>query len=131
VGKIKVVEYLLNGISVFGKWFADLDAQAAAKVATALYRLEQGIFLTWNQQGKEFRNIRLILVQGTGFTLVGKEIRWSFCLQEVRRKPSAETSGTLSHYGRNIRQKEKRRSKEGDYADYKTVSQNNFTACRE
>jgi hypothetical protein len=51
VGKIKVVEYLLNGISVFGKWFADLEAQAAAK--------------------------------------------------------------------------------EGDYADYKTISQNNFTACRE
>jgi len=44
VGKIKVVEYLLNGTSVFGKWFADLDAQAAAKVATALYRLEQGNF---------------------------------------------------------------------------------------
>ena len=33
-----------NGLSVFGKWFSDLDAQAAAKVATALYRLEQGNF---------------------------------------------------------------------------------------
>ena len=44
MGKIKVVEYLHNGISVFGKWFANLDAQTAAKVATALYRLEQGNF---------------------------------------------------------------------------------------
>jgi putative addiction module killer protein len=40
--KIKVVEYLHNGVSVFEKWFSGLDAQAAAKVTTALYRLEQG-----------------------------------------------------------------------------------------
>jgi putative addiction module killer protein len=40
--QIRVVEYLQNGVSVFGKWFDGLDAQAAAKVATALYRLEQG-----------------------------------------------------------------------------------------
>ena len=37
-----VVEYLQNGVSVFGEWFSSLDAQAAAKAATALYRLEQG-----------------------------------------------------------------------------------------
>lgn len=42
--KIRVVEYLHTGVSVFGKWFSSLDAQAAAKVATALYRLEQGNF---------------------------------------------------------------------------------------
>ncbi len=40
--KIKVVEYLEDGVSVFGKWFSGLDAQSAAKAATALYRLEQG-----------------------------------------------------------------------------------------
>ena len=39
---IKVVEYLQDGVSVFEKWFSGLDAQAAAKLATALYRLEQG-----------------------------------------------------------------------------------------
>lgn len=39
---IKVVEYVHNGGSVFEKWFNGLDAQAAAKVTTALYRLEQG-----------------------------------------------------------------------------------------
>jgi len=39
----KVVDYLEpNGSSPFAKWFARLDAVAAAKVATALYRLEQG-----------------------------------------------------------------------------------------
>ena len=39
----KVVEYLdLSGYSPFAKWFARLDPAAAAKVTTALYRMEQG-----------------------------------------------------------------------------------------
>ena len=39
----KVVELLEpNGSSPYAKWFARLDAVAAAKVATALYRMEQG-----------------------------------------------------------------------------------------
>lgn len=38
-----VVEYVdSRGRSSFGEWFAELDPQAAAKVATALYRLGQG-----------------------------------------------------------------------------------------
>ncbi len=39
---IRVVEYLERGISPFGKWFDNLEAVAAAKVTTALYRLAQG-----------------------------------------------------------------------------------------
>jgi putative addiction module killer protein len=39
---LRVVEYLEGGTSPFGRWFAALNAPAAAKVATALYRLEQG-----------------------------------------------------------------------------------------
>jgi putative addiction module killer protein len=39
----KVVEFLEpNGSSPYAKWFARLDAVAATKVATALYRMEQG-----------------------------------------------------------------------------------------
>jgi putative addiction module killer protein len=38
----KVVEYVKAGSSSFAKWFSALDAPAAAKVAVALYRLEQG-----------------------------------------------------------------------------------------
>lgn len=38
----KVVEYLKSGFSPFTRWFAGLEAQAAAKVTVALYRLEQG-----------------------------------------------------------------------------------------
>src|SRR5688572_11578625 len=40
---IKIVEYLeQGGVSPFGKWFDRLEPIAAAKVTTALYRLEQG-----------------------------------------------------------------------------------------
>lgn len=39
----KVVEYLEpGGASPFARWFIRLDAVVAAKVTTALYRMEQG-----------------------------------------------------------------------------------------
>ncbi len=42
---IAVREYLdEKGAAPFARWFDRLDALAAAKVATALYRLEQGNF---------------------------------------------------------------------------------------
>ena len=39
-----VREFLREGSSPFADWFTDLDATAASKVTTALYRLEQGNF---------------------------------------------------------------------------------------
>jgi|SRR3989304_4892613 putative addiction module killer protein len=48
----KVVEYLREGASPFGTWFFGLDAHAAAKVAAALYRLEQGNFSNVKAVGK-------------------------------------------------------------------------------
>ncbi len=40
---IQVKEYVNEkGVSVFQQWFNKLDAQAAARVSTALYRLEVG-----------------------------------------------------------------------------------------
>lgn len=40
---VDVREYLeANGASPFGRWFAELNAPAAAKVTTAIARLEQG-----------------------------------------------------------------------------------------
>jgi putative addiction module killer protein len=45
VPEIRVAEYLdASGRSLFRRWFDALDAAAAAKVATALYRLGQGNF---------------------------------------------------------------------------------------
>jgi putative addiction module killer protein len=42
---IQVLEYLdASGRSPFRRWFDDLDATAAAKIGTYLYRLEQGNF---------------------------------------------------------------------------------------
>jgi putative addiction module killer protein len=41
-----------EGSSPFARWFSALDAQAAAKVATALYRLEQGNFSNVKSVGK-------------------------------------------------------------------------------
>lgn len=42
---IAVREYLdERGVSPFARWFEGLDTIAASKVATALYRLEQGNF---------------------------------------------------------------------------------------
>ena len=52
VANIKVVEYLQNGVSVFENWFSSLDALAAAKVTTALYRLEQGNFSNVKSAGQ-------------------------------------------------------------------------------
>ncbi len=40
--KLNIVEYLRGGKSRFEKWFNTLDAAAAAKITTALYRLEHG-----------------------------------------------------------------------------------------
>lgn len=48
----KVVEYIRKGSSPFGIWFSGLHAQAAAKVARALYRLEQGNFSNVKSAGK-------------------------------------------------------------------------------
>ena len=43
--EIQVLEYLdLHGRSPYADWFAELDANAAAKVAAAIYRLEVGNF---------------------------------------------------------------------------------------
>lgn len=45
MGAIHVLEYLdSSGRSPWRRWFSGLDAIAAAKVTTAMYRLEQGNF---------------------------------------------------------------------------------------
>ena len=42
---IEIREFVdAQGISPFGRWISDLDRHAAARVATALYRIETGNF---------------------------------------------------------------------------------------
>jgi putative addiction module killer protein len=59
VTNIKVVEYLQNGVSVFENWFSSLNAQAAAKVTTALYRLEQANFSNVKSAGQGVSEFRI------------------------------------------------------------------------
>ena len=56
--RIEVLEYLqTDGKSPFKKWFNRLPAQAAAKVATALLRIEMGNFsaIKWFEGIGEYR----------------------------------------------------------------------------
>ncbi len=48
---LTVLEFVaLDGSSPFAKWFAELDAAAAAKVTTAVRRMELGNFSKKGQQ---------------------------------------------------------------------------------
>ena len=64
----KVVEFLEpNGSSPYAKWFARLDAVAAAKVATALYRMEQGNLSNAKPVGQGVAEYRVDF--GTGYRI--------------------------------------------------------------
>ncbi len=39
---IRIEEYVAEGVSLFRRWFDDLDAQAAASVTAAIERLGEG-----------------------------------------------------------------------------------------
>jgi len=55
-----LVEYIdERGRSPFGGWFASLNAQAAAKVATALYRLGEGNLSNVKSVGKGVSEYKL------------------------------------------------------------------------
>lgn len=55
-----VVEYLdPSGDSPFAKWFARLDATAAAKVTTALYRMERGLTSSLKPVGQGVAEYRI------------------------------------------------------------------------
>ena len=58
-GTWKVVEYIKDDESAFEKWFLSLDSIAAAKVTTALYRLEQGNFSNVKSVGKGVSEYRI------------------------------------------------------------------------
>ena len=54
---IEIREYIdAEGRSLYGRWFNRLNAQAAAKVATALVRMEQGTFPASREWARESLN---------------------------------------------------------------------------
>lgn len=56
-----------KGNKPFAKWFAELDHNAAARVTTALTRIEQGNFSNVKGVGRAFINARSTSAPDTGF----------------------------------------------------------------
>jgi hypothetical protein len=68
-GMFKVREYLdRRGHSPFAAWSDRLNREAAAKVAAALARIQQGNFSNAKGVGLASTSTGLILVLATGFT---------------------------------------------------------------
>lgn len=57
--KLRIVVYLREGKSLFERWFNSLDATSAAKVTTALYRLELGNFSNVKSIGRGVMEYRI------------------------------------------------------------------------
>ena len=89
--KIKVVEYFKDGVSSFGEWFNRLDPHAAAKAATALYRLEQGNFSNVKSVGKGVSEYKIDFGRAIGFILVKRVSILSYFLAGVQRKRNMQT----------------------------------------
>jgi len=70
----RVVEYLEGDVSHFGRWFHQLDSQAAAKVAMAVYRLEQGHSSNIKSVGKGVSEYKIDFGPGYRFILVKRGI---------------------------------------------------------
>ena len=69
---ITIREYIdPEGRSSYAKWFNRLNAAAAAKVATALVRMEQGNFSTTKGIGEGILNAGSILDQDPASILAG------------------------------------------------------------
>ncbi len=70
--KLRIVEYLREGKSLFERWFNSLDAVPAAKVTVALYKLELGNFSNAKPVGKGVMEHRID--SGPGYRIYfGKE----------------------------------------------------------
>jgi putative component of toxin-antitoxin plasmid stabilization module len=75
-------EYLdTDGRSVFGRWFADLDAAAAARVATALTRLERGNFSNVEPVGEGMTEYKIDF--GPGYRIVAGSATRPSCAHGV------------------------------------------------
>jgi hypothetical protein len=81
-----------DGRSPFTKWLRALNAQAAAKVATALERISDGNLSNVKGAGA-FSNTGLILAPATASISVGTAGSSSSCLPVARRSASNWTSG--------------------------------------
>lgn len=66
---IEIKEYLdADGESLYGRWFDDLDARAAAKITAAIDKIGRGLLATSSPLEVEFRRRGSILGRGTEST---------------------------------------------------------------
>jgi len=84
---IAVREYLdARGESPLAHWFVGLEALAAAKFATALYRLEQGNFSRVEGVGGAVTSAKSISAPVIGSTLARTGKRSLYCSAAARKK---------------------------------------------
>jgi putative addiction module killer protein len=57
--KLRIVEYICEGKSSFERWFNSLDAVSAAKVSSALYKLELGNYSNVKSAGRGVMEYRI------------------------------------------------------------------------
>ena len=70
-----VVEYLTpDGVSPFARWFSTLDVAAAAKVTTAMYRMEQGNLSNIKPVGQGVAEYRIHFGPGIG-SMLGRRVK--------------------------------------------------------
>jgi putative component of toxin-antitoxin plasmid stabilization module len=75
---VKVRAYIdANGNKPFTQWFSELDSSAAAKVTTAVTRIELGNFSNVKGVGAGVLNTKSTLAPATGFTLAKRATSWS------------------------------------------------------
>ena len=92
----EIREYLLqDGTSPYAKWFDELNAQAAAKVATAIARMTQGNFSNAKGVGAGVHEYRIDFGPGIEFILEERAIGWSFYWAVEQKSASKETSEKL------------------------------------
>ena len=98
--RVVVQEYLDGtGVSPFARWFQDLDPIAAAKVATALYRLEQGNFSRVEGVGGGVYECKIDF--GPGYRVYfGKDGECLVILVGggTKKRQSADISAALAHW---------------------------------
>jgi hypothetical protein len=89
-----------SGRSPYAQWFDDLPAQAAAKVTTAIARMEQGNFSNVKPVGSSVSETCWILALVTESILARTEIRSSSFWEAERKSGNSRTSSWRSEDGK-------------------------------
>jgi len=113
---ITIREYIdLDGRSPYAKWFNRLNAPAAAKVATAIVRMEQAIYRVLKVLARVFSNAGSILVQDIVFILARMGMLLLSYLAEAQRNVRKKISLTPKYFGKNINDESDRSAENGTY----------------